>query len=239
MSNNTDSPTIDQKTKHANFERYSVFIFGVVFLSVMIILSIWIPEPTKSQFFTLKLAMALAAAGIGALLPGLLELKIPLIPTSFIKASGAIGLFIIVWYTDPAKLAINGIAPPPVAEAPMVGDKFIALLDSKNYQQAYSMFSAVQRQTISEQTFTQLSNNVRVPLGNRTKGPTISNVTPANELMGHPGAFVGLQYQSRYDTQSNVWADFIILIAEEGDWKIQSHIIAPCTPPHCSPIPSL
>jgi len=238
MISDTESKTADQSANHTNIERYSVFIFGVTFLSVMIILSIWIPEPTKSQFFTFKLAMALSAAGIGALLPGLLELNIPLIPTSFIKASGAIGLFIIVWYTDPAKLAIDGIAPPPTAEAPIVGEEFISLLDSKNYQQAYRMFSAAQKQTISEKTFTQLSNNVRVPLGKRTKGPIISNVTPTEELMGKHGPFVGLQYQSKYDTQRSVWADFIILIAEEGDWKIQSHTIAPCTPPNCSPIPS-
>ena len=225
------------KEKHAQLERYSIFIFGIVFLEIMITLSIWIPEPSKTQFFTFKVAIALSAAGIGALIPGLLEINVPFLPPGVVKAGGAVSFFVLIWFTDPAKVAIERIAPPDVANAPEVSTAYLDILDAKSYERAYQYFSTAKQKVISESTFAQLSRNVRESLGKRIKGPTIANVTPTEDFMGKHGSFVGVQFQSRFESQSDVWADFLVLEAEDGDWKIISHTIVPCQVPNCSPIP--
>jgi hypothetical protein len=49
------------------------FGFGIIFLSIMLIFATQYPNPTPFQIRVFMTALSLAAAGIGALLPGYLE----------------------------------------------------------------------------------------------------------------------------------------------------------------------
>jgi tetratricopeptide (TPR) repeat protein len=81
------------------------FCFGVIFLVAILAVAIFIPSPTEFQIFIFRVILSLAAAGVGAVLPGLLTVEAP----PFVRAGGAMALFVIVFWFNPPKLATNFI----------------------------------------------------------------------------------------------------------------------------------
>jgi len=76
---------------------------GVVFAMGILIAVIMIPNPTQSQFFIFRGTFAISLAGISAIIPGLLNVESRFNKFS-IKATGAIAVFIIVWFLNPPAL---------------------------------------------------------------------------------------------------------------------------------------
>jgi hypothetical protein len=77
-----------------------LLVISVVFLTTMLILIIRFPNPTQSQFFVFRVTLALAAAGIGAIIPGYLGAEGKQNEILF-RAGGAILLFVLVYLVDP------------------------------------------------------------------------------------------------------------------------------------------
>ncbi len=90
-------------------ERIAVFVFGIVFLVAMLVLAINFPEPTTFQYEVFKVVLALAAAGVAAMVPGFLEVTVP----GWAKAGGAIAVFVLIMYKSPASLVVP--KPSPMA----------------------------------------------------------------------------------------------------------------------------
>lgn len=86
-------------------ERIVVFAFGSVFIVALLTLAIKFPEPTRFQYEVFKVVLSLAVAGVSAMIPGFVEVNLP----SWVKAGGALAVFILVMYKNPAGL----IVPPP------------------------------------------------------------------------------------------------------------------------------
>jgi hypothetical protein len=80
------------------------FVFGVVFVTIMLAIAIVIPNPSSTSFFTFRLVLALAAAGVAAVIPGFLDVEISLGLKNVIRAGGAIAVFLIVFLMNPAEL---------------------------------------------------------------------------------------------------------------------------------------
>jgi hypothetical protein len=57
----------------------------MISFSLLLVLAIFFPNPTDFQYFIFRTVIALAAAGVAALIPGLLQIKIPAI-----QAGGAL-----------------------------------------------------------------------------------------------------------------------------------------------------
>ena len=51
------------------------FVFGVVFVLALLILTVAIPNPTPSQEQTFRIVMSLAAAGVASVIPGMLTIS--------------------------------------------------------------------------------------------------------------------------------------------------------------------
>lgn len=81
-------------------DKMSAFFFGVVFISIVIVIALFIPNPTGAQWFILRVVLALSAAGIGAVVPGLIAIDV----NPYIRAGGAITLFVIIFRFNPPKL---------------------------------------------------------------------------------------------------------------------------------------
>ena len=80
-----------------------IFGFGVVFLGLLLLLSLRFPQPTSFQYTVFRIVLALAAAGIAALIPGLLEVN----AGAWLKASGALAVFAVIYFYSPAGLVAN------------------------------------------------------------------------------------------------------------------------------------
>ena len=89
--------------KMASWEKFTVGAGGAVFLVALLVIAIVIPQPSDFQLFVFRLILSLAAAAVGAVIPGFLEVsgkkeKLTL------RAGGAIALFVIVYLLNPPAL---------------------------------------------------------------------------------------------------------------------------------------
>ena len=86
-----------------------VFLFGVVFVVALLILAIVFPNPTPFQYNVFRVVLALAAAGVAALIPGFLQVSI----SDWLRAGGALAVFTVVYFFNPAALVIPTTEPNP------------------------------------------------------------------------------------------------------------------------------
>jgi hypothetical protein len=91
----------------------TLFIFGVVFLAVLLWLVFLHPKLTYDECKVVKVVLSLAAAGIGAIIPGTISAK----AGGFAKAGGAAAFFLIVFFrydcptNEPHPNDVNPSAP--------------------------------------------------------------------------------------------------------------------------------
>jgi hypothetical protein len=83
----------------------AIFIFGVVFVTAILVLAFVFPSPTDMQYLVMRIVLALATAAVATLLTGFINVEIP----NFVKAGGAFAVFVIVYWYNPAAL----VAKPP------------------------------------------------------------------------------------------------------------------------------
>lgn len=217
-------------------EKIAVFTFGVIFISTILVLVLLNPTPSAAQFFVFRLIMALSAAGIGALLPGLLRLDISLPFQGGVRAGGALALFASIWFVNPASLNIE--VTPPEEDAAVLINHYLDLIDTRDYASAYALYSKRNNERINMNTFISLSKNVRDPLGEVEQRVLMFASTP-EELNGMKGPFVVHTYQTRFSGSKEILIESVTTIPENGVWKIAGHNLIPCPPPYCKPFESL
>ena len=93
------------------WERIAVFAFCAVFLLLLVIVSVFIPKPSLFQYNIFQTSLSLAAAGVGALIPGFLIVKY----LNLVRAGGGLALFVLIYFINPAGFVAN-----PVGDAKQV-----------------------------------------------------------------------------------------------------------------------
>jgi len=86
-----------------NWQKLAAVGCGVLFVSLMLVIALAVPNPTATQWFIFRVVLALAAAGIGAVLPGLIVVSV----SKFVRAGGAIALFVLVYLSNPPQLVVH------------------------------------------------------------------------------------------------------------------------------------
>ena len=81
-------------------EKVLAFVFGVVFVVVLLAVAFFVPNPTAFQYTVFRIVLALAAAGVAAMIPGFLAVNI----STWLRAGGALAIFVIVYFYAPAAL---------------------------------------------------------------------------------------------------------------------------------------
>ena len=87
-----------------------IFTFGIIFVILLVLIAIMYPRPTIFQETIFRVLLALSAAGVAALLPGFITVKLG----KFIRAGGALAVFAIVYFFNPPELIRN----KPLEHAP-------------------------------------------------------------------------------------------------------------------------
>jgi hypothetical protein len=80
-------------------DRTMAFGFGAIFLVVLLIVALLFPNPGDSTQLVLRVILALSAACVGAVIPGVLHFKRP-----WLRAGGATVFFVLVFLFNPAAL---------------------------------------------------------------------------------------------------------------------------------------
>lgn len=91
--------------------------FGVMFLLLMLIVATAIPNPTDFQINVFRVILAVTAGAFGAIVPGFLELEIKHNQVLWLRAGGALALFLIIYWWNPPTLAKQHSMPQPASPA--------------------------------------------------------------------------------------------------------------------------
>lgn len=89
-------------------EQIAVFTFGVVFVVALLGLAISFPEPTAFQYTVFRIVLALAVSGVVAFVPGFIEVDV----NRWLRAGGAIAVFVIIYFFSPANLVTERRSGP-------------------------------------------------------------------------------------------------------------------------------
>jgi hypothetical protein len=84
----------------SDLEKYMIFAFGVVFVATILALVFAFPNPTPFQYTIVRIILALSTAAVATLLTGFLTVEV----SNYIKAGGALAVFVIVYFWSPAAL---------------------------------------------------------------------------------------------------------------------------------------
>lgn len=92
------------------------YIFAAILVIAILALAILVPDPKPFQYTVFRIVLAFAIAGVAAMLPGFLDVVI----STWLRAGGALAVFVIVYFFSPAQLLVNGqvqhgIAAPPIS----------------------------------------------------------------------------------------------------------------------------
>ncbi len=93
------------------YQKWAVFIFGILFVVALMVLAIAFPNPTPFQYTVFRVVLALAAAGFGAMIPGVFDVRVGV----WLKAGGTLAIFVIVYFYNPASLIV-------VPKSPTIGE---------------------------------------------------------------------------------------------------------------------
>lgn len=93
---------MERKEAQEDRERRLGFLWGVGFLLLLVIMALFIKEPSLWQYTLFRIILALSAAGFTNYIEGMLNVK-----WKFIRAAGPLAVFIIVYFFSPAALVTN------------------------------------------------------------------------------------------------------------------------------------
>jgi hypothetical protein len=97
-------PGSDQKNGASySWERAVTIAGGSLFIAVMIVLSLFVPNPTTFQYTIFRTVIAISVAAFGSSLPGTLGINL----NGWLKAGGCAAVFVIVYFYNPASLVAN------------------------------------------------------------------------------------------------------------------------------------
>jgi hypothetical protein len=81
---------------------FLAFGFGLAFIVTILVLVVMIPNPTRSQSQVFAVVLSLAAGGFASVLSGMLDVRLNLAKKVAIGATGALAVFVIVYFFVPA-----------------------------------------------------------------------------------------------------------------------------------------
>ncbi len=204
------------------WEIVAAFCFGVIFLTTVLTTALFKPDPTPYQYAVFRITLSLAAAGIGAILPGFFEIK-----NKVVSASGALAMFLVVFFGAPAALAPVLKEPEEISDnSQPVIEKWLKEMDAGNLLAAYAQTSDRFRSQYTFKQFEQLTNQYMAPLGKVT-GRRFSSTAFAQSP---PGAPVGRYQYNMYETQFEKFPRPLYLnvtvIGERSEWRVFGFALA-------------
>ncbi|MHA6298757.1 DUF4019 domain-containing protein [Devosia sp. CAU 1758] len=206
------------------------FAFGAIAAVALLLMSIFITEMSAVAQTVVIAVLALAAAGVGAVIPGMLHVEFP-----FAKASGALALFLVVWFTQPAILdtaeEINRriIDPPPHPNYVEETRPYLSLYDEGNFGAAWELLDDRAKLIWPEPSYTAILTNTATQLGPPDSNSRILvNTNAGVQLEGlHEGTFYSGTYLTRYENSCQ-HEQIVLRLQQDGTtWKPYQHMVFP------------
>lgn len=212
-------------SRGTSLDRWLAFAFGVTFVSVLLYLATAVKNPSVFTIQVYVTVLALAAAGVGAILPGFLEIKYK----NLLRAGGALALFVLVYFNQPAiGSKIPRFVEPASSPNPVV-DNFLKAISSGNPAESWALLPDDARDLINggETTWDSLYKNVVAPLG-AVESRTLVGETKLDSPPGFPpGIYRSFSYRSKFKADVGFRNEIVIIRGNESDkWEVFSYQIS-------------
>jgi len=102
-NNDKDIPSSKEESRPVASSKKAMWL-GITLTATILLLVIFIPCPSASQYFVFRIIIALAAAGLAAVIPGIFKINL----TNGVTAGGALAIFAVIYFFDPASSAGEG-----------------------------------------------------------------------------------------------------------------------------------
>lgn len=124
MSDDASQPAAPAATDHGRLTPQIVLcvVLGVAFIAVLLVIAVVIPEPKPFQARVFRVVLGLAAAGVGAVIPGMLHVSPG--TSGALRATGASGFFLLVYFVNP-----TGLVADPLSHAEVEAIEIAEALD--------------------------------------------------------------------------------------------------------------
>jgi hypothetical protein len=161
--------TPEAPAPRSHLESWLVFVFGIIFCTVILILTTAQKNPTPLMVDVYIKILALAGGGIGAFLPGLLEVtfNIELQHKFYIRAGGALGVFVLLLLSQPSLAKYVPQYVNPSTSPNETAAAFLAAVDTGDPANSWNLLSDMGKDQVGNdgQNWSTLYNNVLKPLG--------------------------------------------------------------------------
>lgn len=195
----------------------AAFSFGVVFVVAILAIAIYRPNPTPFEYTIFRIVISLAAAGVGAIIPGFLNVSFK----NLLRAGGALALFVVVYFFAPAlPTTDDNVVDKSNGDAKISSDNWLKLVDSKQYQEAYQSMANGFKDKYPYQQFEEILVRERTRLGSVSSRQFISS-TPYQNPPGAPkGAYRQYVYKTMFSAETQKIYEVTWAFWESDMWRV-------------------
>lgn len=234
-----DPPKRSFVTGEIDVKTLIAFVFGAIFIITILVFAAVVKNPSPTEVWTYRIILALAAAGVAAILPGFIDIKYK----GFVQAGGAIGVFVLVLLAFPAPETTTPEAAPisapakadaatpqavvwPTEDPTFVALKYVDLVDKGKFLKAYEQVD--NSLGISWTTFETSYKAGHLPLGaavDRRQTGEKREIDPS----GRPkGGYVMVTFQTKFANEAKCREENVSLRAmPDRTWRVSKHEASP------------
>lgn len=204
---------------------------GVIFLIAMLVMAWHIPNPTPMQIKVFEVTLALAAGGVGAAIPGSLNL----VHGKLVRAGGALALVLMVlFFQSKINSSVLQFKEPETPARP-IALAFVELYDRNEVDQAWDALdpAAVGHSIDNRNTFEELTASARTPLGHSVRR-VFQGMNSMQSPPGYPpGIYRGISYKTEFSGDSGQCRLEQVVLRATSDltWRVFGYTITPMTIP--------
>ena len=148
---------------------------------------------------------------------------------TFLIAAGGIAAWVV---TQPSETRLGPALFPKADPDPEIR-RYLALVDTGKFSQAWDSLSDEAHRRITYEGYMKTFEVQRAPLG-RVVERKLSGIAPYEELPDRTrGAFNTTTFVTQF--QKGPYVEAVTVIGEGTQWKVLFHQLAPCAPPACNP----
>lgn len=198
------------------------FGFGIVALSTLFAVALFSSNQNALLITVARVTLAVACAGIAAIIPGLIDVALKPSVNTGIRAGGALAVFVLVYFFNPPGL----IEPIPKTPANPSGDYMAVVddwtkkIDAGKYREAYLSASKSTRRDYTENGFTKIYEDYLMPRGHILDRKLLGVSSVSQLTTGEKGNFRIITYRGKFPSGPEQ-ADVIILTVEDDNWRVK------------------